>query len=204
MTNHDRTPASSSASSDAVSQASARRLATQTLVATLLLVAAVAAGALWFREPLQALGNWFVARLGLAGVFIGVLAADALTFPVPPDGYLVASVMGGAKPVPLLIVASVASVLGGNVAYYLGHRLERWPWMSRRLESFRPKGQELFRKWGMAAVVIAAWTPVPFSLTCMLAGAFGMARRRFFLATLHRVPRLVVYYLAIVLGWSVG
>jgi membrane protein YqaA with SNARE-associated domain len=183
---------------------SARRIAAQTLAGVVALFGGVVAGALWMRPELSALGVWFVQRFGIAGAAVGTLLADSTGFPIPPDAYLVAVVMGGAHAITAVTAIAAASVLGGNVAYLIGRYLNRWRWLRRRLDVFRRKGEPLFRRWGRTAVTIAAWTPVPFSVVCTLAGAFHMPYTRFALTTLHRVPRMIVYCALIMMGWNLG
>ena len=181
-----------------------QRLALQTSTGVLALFGAVALGALTYRAELEALGIWFVERFGVPGAVAGTFLADSIGFPIPPDVYLVAAVLGGAAPVPLLVFVSLTSVAGGNVAYWIGRGIIRWPWLARRFDWFRRRGDRHFQRWGWAAVALAAWTPLPFSVVCTLAGAFGMPRGRFALSTLHRIPRMIAYYVVIVAGWSLG
>lgn len=183
---------------------SGRRLLLRTLGSVVLLFALVGVGAFLFKEPIQAAGLWFVEKFGLLGIAIGVLASDGFGVPVPPDTYLVAAVTGGADPVPVLAVVCAASVLGGNIAYVLGQKIGRWRWVQRLMARYKERGERLFRRWGVSAVTIAAWTPVPFMVVSWFAGVFDMPYKRFFLATLHRIPRHIAYYLIIVGGWWAG
>lgn len=164
----------------------------------------VGAGAFFLHGELQAIGTWFVSTFGLLGVFVGVMLTDSVGIPIPPDTYLFAAVTAHMEPVSLLTVTSVTSIVGGNLAYLIGTKLHRWPFLKRRMDLFRVRGEALMSRWGVWAVAIAAWTPVPFSVVCWFAGAYEMNYRRFFFATLHRAPRIVVYYYVIVLGWHAG
>lgn len=179
-----------------------RKLVWQSL-ATLGVMFALALGAgLVLREPLQEMATEVVRSLGPLGVFLGVLVADGFTFPIPPTTYVIIAVASKSPAMPILVAAAAASVLGGSLAYLVGPWLARLPWIGRRLEAFRPRGEELFQRWGVRAVIIAALTPLPYSIICWLAGIYRMPYRPFALATLVRVPRVFLYYALLTLGWS--
>ena len=181
-----------------------RGLLLQTAVALVALFSMVAVGAWLFKPALEAAGVWFVSTFGLPGCFFGVLASDVLTLPIPPDTYMVAAITAKLSPFAVLPVVCAASLLAGQLGYALGPKLESWPFFKRRMEPFRERGRALFRRWGVLAVAIAAWTPLPFSLVCWFAGIFEMNRIAFTLATLNRIPRFILYYYLIVLGWMAG
>lgn len=161
----------------------------------------VFAGA-FFREPLEAFANWVVAEMGLVGVFLGVIATDVFTVPIPPDTYLFVAVASRSSALPILVVCCSASILAGNLAYVLGPHLQKVPLLGARLQRFRPQGEKLFVEYGVWTVALAALTPIPFSITCWLAGIYRMPRGRFFLATFARIPRLLGYYGLFLLGWA--
>jgi membrane protein YqaA with SNARE-associated domain len=94
--------------------ASARRIAAQTQAGVVALFGGVVASALWMRPELSALGVWFVQRLGIAGATVLAFLADSTGFPIPPDTYLVALVMGGTHAVTAVTAIAAASVLGGR------------------------------------------------------------------------------------------
>lgn len=182
-----------------------RALLIRTLLSVGALIVFAGIGAVAFRDPLTRLGTWIIHELGLLGAFIGTFLCDSVSLPVPPDTFLVAAVTGvNADPVAVIAVMCVASLIGAQVAYWLGGRFERWAWLSRRLQPIRAKGATLFERWGLTTVTIAAWTPLPFCIICWCAGMFKMPRRRFFMATLHRIPRFIATYAVIALGWTAG
>jgi membrane protein YqaA with SNARE-associated domain len=55
----------------------------------------------------------------------------------------------------------------------------------------------MVQRYGRLTVALGALTPLPFSITCWCAGGLGMPLARFLPVSLLRVPRYVVYYLAI-------
>ncbi len=182
----------------------ARSLALRTIGGLLLLFVVVAIGAYFLKDTLEKVGVWFVANYGLPGMFVGTYISDTIGIPVPVDTYLVAAVSADVPTLPVLAVASAASILGGQTAYLIGRNIERVTWLRPLWERYRPRGEAVFKRWGVAAVAVAAWTPVPFSFVCIFAGTFRMKYSTFFLTTLNRIPRIILYYYVIVLGWLAG
>lgn len=115
------------------------------------------------------------------GLLVGFfLPGDSLLFAA---GVLVAA---GAVPLPLWLVvagASLAAVVGDQVAYVIGRRwgprLFSRPdsrWLSSRHVT---SAQRFFERHGAKAVVLARLLPVVRAMTPAVAGAAGMSRRRF-------------------------
>lgn len=181
---------------------SLRPIIIRAAVFTVVVVGLVAIAGVVIREPLEVLANWVVAELGLWGVFLGVVATDAFTLPIPPDTYLFVAVASDADVAPILAVCCVGSILAGSIAYKIGPTISRLPLLRPRLEHFRQRGEKLFGRYGVWTVALAALTPIPFSITCWLAGAYRMPYGPFLLATFARVPRLLGYYALFRLGWA--
>lgn len=181
---------------------SLRGIVLQTTLFTIAIVAVVFFAGAYIREDLTNFATLIIDNFGWTGVFVGILLTDALTFPVPPDTYLLISVATGRDPITMLVVCSIGSIIAGNVAYFLGPYLAKTPFFNTRIERFRHKGEKLFQRYGVWAVVIAALTPIPFSIVCWFSAIYKMDRTKFFFATFARIPRLVGYYYLFVLGWS--
>ncbi|MFB6265281.1 MAG: YqaA family protein [Bradymonadaceae bacterium] len=179
-------------------------IARDALLFTILVVGLIFLAGLLLRAPLRNAADWLVAEMGMTGMFVGIFVADAFTVPIPPDTYLFLGIAADTDLVATLAVCSLASVAGGNVAYWIGPYIERIPLLESRLENFRPRGEALFSKWGGWAVSVAAMTPVPFSVVSWLAGIYRMPYSRFLAASLVRIPRIVGYYALYSLGWAPG
>ena len=155
-----------------------------------------------FRPQLRALGEAFVHRFGYAGMAFGAFLSDAFNFPIPPQFYMLTAVAAGAPQVPSVAVVCVASVLAANVAYFVAGSLARVPFVARRIEAARPTIDPLFAKYGYYAVAIGAMSPIPFSLLCYVAGLYKVPYRIYAVLVLMRVPRLLVFYALIRMGWG--
>ena len=110
-------------------------------------------------------------------------AAESVIFPLPPDPLLIALALRNPDAaLPLAALTTVASVSGGMVGHWLGLRLGR-P-MLRRFNSRQvARVEALFVRHGFWAVFLAGLTPLPYKLFTISAGAFGIARLPFILAS---------------------
>ncbi|GMN14505.1 YqaA family protein [Altererythrobacter sp. MTPC7] len=114
---------------------------------------------------------------------------EASFFPIPPHPLL--GLMCLAEPKKAIrfgLIATGASVLGGLFGYAIGafaFDLVGIPLMNAiGLGDSLPQAQCTFDEYGVAAVIIAAATPVPFKLLTITAGFLGMAIVPFLLASI--------------------
>lgn len=187
---------------DAALSAYVRRSVVRALAFTVVLFGAIAlCNALWGAELLAAT-TWVHDEIGLIGLLLLVAFADAITSPIPPDAALVVvskSALAANWPLVVLTIGAVSSA-AGCVGYLLGTRLKSTPYVQRRLARKSPLLRQLVLRYGPWAVLLGAVTPIPFSVTCWLAGIFALPFRKFAPIALVRVPRFFVYYWLIVLA----
>ncbi|TVR00377.1 MAG: hypothetical protein EA403_11615 [Spirochaetaceae bacterium] len=148
--------------------------------------------------PIEEFGRRAVARGGLAGVFAFVFLVD--TFVVPASLDLLFPVTIDWPPVPLLLVMSVASILGGFAGYWIARGFSRWRYVARTVAAYRARGEHIIERYGIWAVVLAGLTPIPFSTVSWIAGMVRMPPGLYALGALSRAPRIVIYYLLIRAG----
>lgn len=166
----------------------------RTLVGVAVLVGAVVLLGVAFRAPLEMLATQLVQRFGYLGIAAGVFGADMFTVPLPADVYLLVGIAGGGDPYLVIIAASLASIVGGVGAFAIGLWLGRTRWVRERVDRFRRRHGKLVERSGVVAVIIAALTPVPFSLVCYVAGSLRLRFVNFLFAALFRIPRIAGYY----------
>lgn len=140
-------------------------------------------------------------KAGLVGVFVFVLAVD--TFVVPATLDIVFPFTVDWNPVPLLATISVASVLGGIWGYWIGRLLYFLPFVRKTVGGYYERGATLLERYGSWAVVFAALTPLPFSTISWIAGMLHISFRKFALAALWRIPRVVGYWALLQAGLAV-
>jgi len=115
---------------------------------------------------------------GIWALFV-LAFCESSFFPIPPDVLLIALAVGApAKSFRFALICSVGSVLGGVMGYIIG-----WQFMDiagGKIISFYGLTDQvdyiatLFRKWDAWAVAIAGFTPIPYKLFTIAAGAFDM------------------------------
>lgn len=138
---------------------------------------------------------------GTIGLFL-MSFAESSFFPVPPDILLIAMSINEPKlALWYALITSVASVLGGIFGYFIGAKAGR-PLLDRWVPARRVAQIEiLFQRYGGWAVAIAGFTPIPYKVFTIGAGAFHIQKTVFVVASLlSRSARfflegLLIFYL---------
>jgi membrane protein YqaA with SNARE-associated domain len=114
--------------------------------------------------------------------------AESSFFPIPPDVMLMP--MSLAKPQRAMWFATLttlASVLGGMAGYAIGYFALEWvaPLIEEggRWAAAYSKASEWFHQWGFWAVLLAGFSPIPYKVFTISAGALAMAFVPFVLAS---------------------
>ncbi len=185
-------------------RASLWRILLRTVISISILLVLVYFSKQYLHTELEAIGKLFIEKFGLVGLFIDVYLVDTLIVPVTPDLFLGLLILDGRHQAIGLLLISIASVLGGLSGYWIANKLSSWRIVHKLVKNYQEKGEALFQRFGVWAVVIAGLSPVPFSTVCWLAGMFHMDRHKFFLATLTRIPRMIIWYFLIAKVWQNG
>lgn len=163
------------------------------LMAFFILVYAIAL--FFIKDQYYVIGNWVVTHLGLSGLALFVLFTDMFIVPMSND--IIFPFVLEWNPIPLLATMSLASALGGIGGYWIGRLLGHLKIIKAITANFSSDGERLINLYGGWAVVIAGLTPIPFSTVCWLAGMLRVNPYKVMLATLSRIPRMIIYYWAI-------
>lgn len=133
------------------------------------------------------ISNFFQA-LGVQGLAINASIESCLPgFPVPPDLLLIA--MDLAKPEKALfyaLICTFASVFGGIIGYSFGYFGGR-PLFNHLFKSKADKlnaVEELYKKYGTIAVLLSAFTPIPYNIFTIASGILKMNFLKFTLASI--------------------
>lgn len=136
---------------------------------------------------------------------VAISIFESIFFPVPTA--LMVAPMAVAKPeraVRIALIATSMSVLGGIVGYYLGYfaitmiepLLQDVGYWEKYMTA-----QRWFAEWGFWAVIVAGFSPIPFKLFTLTAGALSMAIVPFVLAAI--VGRAAHFFLvALLMAWA--
>ena len=155
---------------------------------------------LLFHQQLKLAGIWLGRELGYGGVAIYTFVVDAVIIPTTAD--VVFPFTMEWNPYLLLTVMSAASILGGFLGYWIARSFNHFRYVQRVTSSYRKRGESLINRYGAWAVVIAGFTPIPFSTICWIAGLLKVPADKVLFACFSRIPRMVVYYLLIKSGFS--
>ncbi len=140
------------------------------------------------RDLFHALTDWMLAFADsdwAIGLLTLVAFSESVVFPIPPDPLLIA--VGVASPGSAIWIAALvtaASVIGAFFGHLLGRKLGR-PLLHRLVsESKVDRAEALFNRYGAWAILVAAFTPIPYKVFTILAGILDLRLKTFLLASL--------------------
>lgn len=168
----------------------------------------------WLRRLYDWVLSWADSPYGALALFV-LAFAESVFFPIPPDVLLIALALGRrSRALWFGLICSAGSILGGMTGYALGH----FAWLTGG--DFTPLAHffydvipgfsesvyfelgERFESWGFVIVFTAGFTPVPYKLFTVSAGAFAINFPLFVLAS--AVSRTARFLLVSGLIWKFG
>lgn len=139
--------------------------------------------------------------------YLGLIAfVESSFFPIPPDVMLIS--MGLARPKSAwrnAFIASLFSVLGGMFGYVIGFFLFDLihPWLSHSsMYSSYQMAIQWFKQYGVWIVIVAGFTPIPYKLFTIGAGAVHMPFLPFILGSI--IGRSMRFYMVCTLFYFYG
>lgn len=159
--------------------------------------------------------HWAETPYGPIALFL-LAFAESSFFPIPPDALLIALVLGARKKAfQFALNSTVASVLGALLGYAIGY----FVWWGAEgefsnfalfffnnipgfTESIFYKVQGLYEEWNFWIVFTAGFTPIPYKVFTISAGAFDVNIILFVLASI--VSRAGRFFLVAGLIWKFG
>ena len=174
-----------------------KKLLMQTVFTIVILVGLLAFASRYFKGYLEAWSRSFISITGELGVALGFFLPDAFTVPIPPDTFLVAGHLGGLPFWTITLWASLGSILGGSLGFFLVRTLATKPKIRRWLDLKMSNSKGFIERYGLLALGLGALTPLPYSIMCWACGAMGTRWVPFLLVSLLRIPRIGVYLLII-------
>ena len=150
--------------------------------------------------------TWIQTPYGLWALFL-IAFAESSFFPIPPDVFLIALCIAvPAKSFRYAAICAAGSVLGGAFGYLLGMLfmdsvgqavLDFYGLATKYLTV-----QELYQQYDVWAVGTAGFTPLPYKLFTITAGAFDLNFPTFVLVSL--LSRSARFFLVAALIWKFG
>ena len=152
--------------------------------------------------------DWMMRMAGHARAphaLFGISFVESSIFPIPPDVMLIPMILARRSKAWLYAtICTAGSVLGGLAGYAIGYFLLEY--LGRPIINFyglADKFQQsatMFNDWGPWILIAKGWTPFPYKVLTIAAGAFQMALGPFILASI--VARAMRFYLvAALLYW---
>ena len=155
--------------------------------------------------------HWAETKYGIPALFL-LAFAESSFFPIPPDVLLIALALGArSKALRFALVCSAASILGGIVGYGIGY----FSWWNgaesysvvamfffNHIPGFSEEVfiniQKKYEIYNFLIVFTAGFTPIPFKIITISAGAFSVNFPMFILAsTMSRSARFFLVALLI-------
>ncbi|MBT3216376.1 MAG: DedA family protein [Candidatus Marinimicrobia bacterium] len=169
----------------------------------------------WIRKIYDWMLHWAETPYGPIALFFLALAESSF-FPIPPDALLIALALGlRTKSLQFALLCSVGSVIGALIGYGIGHYL--W-WNAQSdfsglalfffnhipgfSEIIFNSIQSKFEAYNFWIVFTAGFTPIPFKVFTISAGAFDVNIWMFLIAS--TVSRSARFFLVGWLIWKYG
>ena len=150
--------------------------------------------------------HWATTRYAIPVLFL-VSFVESSFFPIPPDVLLIAMVIAApAGWFRLALICSIGSVLGGMFGYLIGYQF--MDLIGNRIVEFyhfQEKWEKigvLYDKYDVWAVIVAGFTPLPYKVFTLSAGAFKINFSTFVLAS--AVSRSARFFLVAALLYKFG
>lgn len=148
---------------------------------------------------IKRLYDWILAQAETPyseGVLLGLAVVESIIFPIPPDVLLMPMCLGRPRrSLRFAAVCTIGSLIGGVIGYSIGHWL--WwagpetfsglaQWFFAHVPGFQEaefeKVRQLYSDYGWMIVFAAAFTPIPFKIITITAGAFDLFLPMFIVA----------------------
>ena len=130
----------------------------------------------WIRQIYDRSLLWVQSPSGVWALFL-IAVAESSFFPIPPDVFLmILCIAAPSKSFRYAAICAAGSVLGGVIGYGLGMgfmdtigvKILEWYGLHDKYETV----QDLYRRYDALAVGAAGFTPLPYKLFTITAGAF--------------------------------
>ena len=158
--------------------------------------------------------HWAETPYSLLALFI-LSFSEASFFPVPPDVLLIVLILGRREQaLKFAFICSIASITGGLAGYSIGHFI--W-WDGTNYNSFAnfffnnvpgftegifQQIKNQYNHYGFMIILTAGFTPIPYKIFTISAGAFDISLPLFLIAS--AISRSARFFLVSILIWKYG
>ncbi len=169
------------------------RIIRRMFIATLVIVGIVLGAMILFREELTSVSRLFVDTLGGFGISLGFILPDAFTVPLPNDAFTFFGYMGGIPFWECVLWGSAGSLVGGSIGFLIGRQLQKTRWYAKVMATRGREVAQMVERYATVTLLVAAITPIPYSLACWAVGAAGMRYPWFLFLSLSRIFKVALY-----------
>ena len=117
---------------------------------------------------LSSISNWLLTFSDNSWAFIVLpiaVMAESIFSPIPPDPLIIVmSISNPELSFLFSLIATLFSVIGGIIGYWVGNKFGRTWTMKFVSEEKFMKAEKLFTKYGVWAIAIAAISPLPYKI----------------------------------------
>jgi len=138
----------------------------------------------------------FIESFGLMGAFV-ISLLESFILPIPTALIIAPLAAMGFDPLLITVVCTVGSVIGAAIGYYLGMKLGR-PAADKLISKQMPRVEKMYEKYGAWAVLISAFSPIPFKVFTWMSGILGLDFKKFIIAS--AIGRFAQFAVAAYLG----
>lgn len=157
----------------------------------------------YFKDQYDVIEHWvsddYVLMLVIfltSEIFVGIL---------PPELFMVWSIDDPGLVYAIIIISmAIISLVAGLFNYWVGKEISNKAFFKKLfLKKRLKKYQKQYDQYGGGLIIVAALTPIPYALICLLTGSLKYPVRKFLMFSSFRILRFIVYGLIIwnLEGW---
>ncbi|MBT7902515.1 DedA family protein [Candidatus Woesearchaeota archaeon] len=146
--------------------------------------------AVFFYSEFKLVSNNLIQTYGLIAVFFLVIIMDSFIQPISPDIFVLGATLSGHNLIAASLVGGIASCIGGIIGYQIGKQIGKRKFKKWFGKDHLEKGKTIINKHGIWAIIVGAFSPIPYSSVCWVAGIYKMKFPVFVITSiLTRIPR---------------
>ncbi|MBN2610778.1 MAG: VTT domain-containing protein [Bacteroidales bacterium] len=128
-------------------------------------------------------------------VYLVFLASEVIVGIVPPEVFFIWALRNGSVSdyAVIITVLAIISYLAGITGYFIGLYLQRTLFFQYLKAKFLGKAEKHLHTYGPYLIIVAAFTPLPFSGVSMLVGSIRYSFKKYLLYSLTRFLRFWTY-----------
>lgn len=146
----------------------------------------------YFKEQHDAIEHWVSDDYSLMLVIF--LISEVLVGILPPELFMIWSLDDPIDTYALIVsVMTIISLLAGWINYWVGKKISTKVFFHRIFKRRLRKFQKRYEQYGGGFIIVAALTPLPFSLISLFTGSMSYPTKKYLIYSSFRILRFIVY-----------